>query len=75
MRLSVFASRLPDRQTITLPPDGAFEFKGLATGVYVLSPAVKGYRPLDPEQPLELLIDGDTNNYNVTLKPTAPSAN
>lgn len=72
MRLSVFASRLPDRQTISLPPDGAFAFKGLAKGVYVISPAVKGYQPLDPEQPLELLLDGDTADYNLTLKPVAP---
>jgi hypothetical protein len=69
MRLSVFGSRLPDRQTLVLPPDGKFEFKGLAKGVYVLSPAIKGYRPLDPEQPQEFLMEGDRQDFNITLHP------
>jgi uncharacterized GH25 family protein len=69
MRLNVFASRLPDRQTITLPADGTFEFKGLAKGVYVLGPAVKGYQPLDPEKPNEFLVEGDMKDFNVTLHP------
>jgi hypothetical protein len=33
MRVSVFADRLPDRQSVTLPPDGVFVFRGLAKGV------------------------------------------
>ena len=69
MRLSLFAARLPDRQALILPPDGAFEFKGLAKGVYILNPTVKGYQPPDPEQPRELLIEGDRKDFHITLYP------
>jgi hypothetical protein len=69
MRVNVFADRVNDRQTLTLPPDGAFEFKGLAKGVYSLGPAVKGYQPQDPERPTEFLIEGDRKDFNVTLHP------
>jgi hypothetical protein len=69
MRVSVFADRLPDRQSVTLPPDGAFVFRGLAKGVYVLQATVKGYQPLDPEAPAEFLLEGDRKDFNVTLVP------
>jgi hypothetical protein len=70
MTVSLFADRIPDRQSATLPPDGSFEFKGLASGIYTLSPAVKGYDRRDPEQRIELLIEGDTKDLNVTLSPS-----
>ena len=69
MRVNIFADRVSDRQTLTLPPDGTFEFKGLAKGVYSLGPAVKGYQPQDPERPTEFLIEGDQKEFNVTLHP------
>ena len=69
MRVSVFADRLPDRQSVTLPPDGVFVFRGLAKGVYVLRATVKGYQPLDPEAPAEFLLEGDRKDFNVTLVP------
>jgi hypothetical protein len=69
MRVSVLADRLPDRQSVTLPPDGAFVFRGLAKGVYVLQATVKGYQPLDPEAPAEFLLEGDRKDFNVTLVP------
>jgi len=68
MRISVFGDRIPDRQSLLLPPDGSFEFKGLAKGVYILSPAVKGYQQ-QGEQQLELVVDGDRKDLNVTLYP------
>jgi len=71
MRVNVFADRVNDRQTLTLPPDGTFEFKGLAKGVYSFGPAVKGYQPQDPERPTEFLIEGDQKDFNVTLYPAA----
>jgi hypothetical protein len=74
MRVSLFADRIPDRQSLALPPDGSFEFKGLANGVYTLSPAVKGYERRDPEQQIELLIEGDRKEFNVTLYPPNPPA-
>ena len=74
MRLSIFADRVPDRQTVDLPPDGTYEFKGLGRGVYSLSPAVKGYGRDNPDQQVEILIDGDRKNYNLTLFPSSGSA-
>jgi hypothetical protein len=71
MRINLSASRAPDRQSLLLPPDGAFEFKGLAKGVYVLSPAIKGYQAKDPEQPAEFLLDGDRKDFQITYYPTA----
>jgi len=69
MRVNLFLDRMPDSQTVMLGPDGKFEFRGLARGVYSISPAVKGYIPLDPEKPLEFLIDRDRADANITLKP------
>lgn len=69
IRVNLFLDRMPDSQTVMLGPDGEFEFRGLARGVYSVSPAVKGYIPLDPEKPLEFLIDRDRADANITLKP------
>ena len=71
MRLNLFMDRLPDRQSVILPPDGTFEFKGLAKGIYTLLPAVKGYLKQDPEQPIEILIEGNRAGFNVLLNPVA----
>lgn len=68
MRLNLFADRVPDSQTLTLAPGGLFEFKGLARGVYSLSPSVKGYEMRDTES-LELLIEGDVSNLALLLQP------
>lgn len=72
MRVSVFNDRVQDRQSILLPPDGSYEFKGLAKGVYVLSPAVKGFQTQDPEHELEFVVDGDRQDFNVVLYPSKP---
>lgn len=69
MRVNLFIDRMPDSQTSILNADGTFEFRGLARGVYSIGPAVKGYIPLDPEKPIEVLIDRDRAGVNITLKP------
>lgn len=69
MRVSIFADRLPDRQSVILPADGVFTFNGLAKGVYVLFATVVGYQPLDIEAPQEFLLEGDRSEFNVTLVP------
>jgi hypothetical protein len=68
MRINLFSDRVQDTQTLTLPPDGFFEFKGLARGVYDLVPSVKGYVWLD-NQTAELLIEGEVSNLTVLLQP------
>jgi protocatechuate 3,4-dioxygenase beta subunit len=71
MRLSLFSDQVPDSQTLVLAPDGLFEFRGLARGVYSLSPSVKGYEVRDTESS-ELLIEGDVSNLAVLLQPATP---
>ena len=74
MRISLFRDHVPDRQSIVLPPDGAFTFTGVAKGVYTVSPAVKGYQQQDPEARIELLVDHDRKDLNVTLYPIKPTS-
>jgi hypothetical protein len=69
MRVNLFADGMPDRQSVLLGPDGLYEFRGLANRIYTLAPAVKGYEQKDSESQLELLIDGDRKDLNVTLYP------
>jgi len=61
MRLALFSDRGSDSQSITLAPDGLFEFKGLGRGVYNLLPSVKGYDVRDTGS-MELLIEGDVSD-------------
>ena len=53
-----------------LAPDGFFEFRALARGVYALSPSVKGY-DVSGAQSMEFLIEGDVSNLEVMLQPVA----
>lgn len=68
MHVNITSARVPNGQTLILPPDGRFEFKGLARGVYEVLPAVKGYTPPDIQES-ELLIEGDVSDYAVVLRP------
>jgi hypothetical protein len=43
MRVTINSERAWDDQTANLPPDGQFEFLGLAVGEYSIFAAVKGY--------------------------------
>ena len=71
MRINLFSDRVRDSQTLTLAPDGLFEFKGLTRGVYSLAPSVKGYEWRD-NQSTELLIERDVSNLAVLLQPANP---
>jgi hypothetical protein len=66
MRLSLYTDR-GDNRTVTLPPDGKFEFKGVA-GAYMLAPAVRGYRAADDNY-LETLVDRNIAGLTLTLVP------
>jgi hypothetical protein len=68
MRVSLSADQGSDRQVQVLPPDGKFEFKGLGRGVYNLTPAVKGYQVRGAEYGVEFLVEGDRDNFNVTMQ-------
>jgi hypothetical protein len=43
MRVTISSGRVWDDQTATLPPDGHFEFTGLAADDYSVFASVKGY--------------------------------
>jgi hypothetical protein len=71
MHINLFSDRVPDSQTLILPPDGSFEFKGLARAVYSLAPSVKGYKLVEG-QSTELLMEGDLTNLTFSLEPAPP---
>jgi hypothetical protein len=69
MRIGLNPDRGSDRQVQLLPPDGTFEFKGVGKGIYTLSPSVKGYRAPNAQYGIEFLVEGDRNNFVITLHP------
>ena len=73
MRLGLSPDSGGDRQVAMLPADGAFEFHGVGKGVYTLSPAVKGYRARNADYGIEFLVEGDVDQFNITLHPVKPA--
>ena len=73
MRIIIASDRDLDSQTALLGTDGHFEFRGLPTGKYAISPAVKDYQL--PQQTLEASIDRDIDSLVIVLHPVrrAPS--
>ncbi len=67
MRLGLGAGRATDSQMALLPVDGHFEFTGLGSDVYSLSPAVKGYELAEGFEQ-EVLVNRD-RQVTVTLRP------
>lgn len=90
MRVTVSSESAFDSQTISLPPDGAFQFVGLAAGDYDVFASVKGYSspPLPPVSVKAkngrtytytpprppVSVDRDIDNFLITLHPTASPA-
>jgi hypothetical protein len=71
MHMNLFSDRTDDMQSAVLSPDGRFELKGLAAGVYELAPSVRSYR--GPDGPSEVLVHRDVDNLVVTLDPAPPA--
>jgi len=68
MRVTISSERAWDDQTAMLPPDGQFEFHGLAAGDYSLFASVKGYSlPRKPNSVTNKRPDGGTET--VTYAP------
>ncbi len=67
MRLSLSSALAWDSQTVMPGPDGWFEFKGLASGVYSLSPALNGYGLAEGFEQ-EVLVNRDRETI-LSLKP------
>lgn len=69
MRVTLSSDRAWDSQIALLPPDGRFEFAGLAPGVYSISPALKGYElPEGFEQ--EVMVTAD-RQITIRVQPRA----
>ncbi|SPE36509.1 exported hypothetical protein [Candidatus Sulfopaludibacter sp. SbA3] len=73
MRINLFPDRGRDSQSVLLGPDGKFEFKGIAKGVYDLAPSVRGYRIGDANT-MEELVDRDISGLMITLQPAPAPA-
>ena len=70
MRVSLTPERGADSQQVTLDSEGRFEFDGLASGVYSVSPAVRGFRlPQVQGQWVEALVQGNVDNLVIQMTP------
>lgn len=58
-----------DDQMTVLAPDGTFEFKGLAKGVYSLAAGVQGYSLADERIGAEVLVDRDRKDIVIRMEP------
>jgi len=65
MTVTISSETAFDSQAATLPPDGRFEFVGLAAGGYSILASVKGYSL--PQT--DVSIERDVDNFPVTLFP------
>jgi len=68
MRVTIASDSIMDSQMVTLGPDGTFEFKGLAKGVYELMPGVRNYQLADGDTG-EVLVDRDRKNVVLRVEP------
>ncbi len=73
MRVTLSADRAWDSQIVPIGSDGQFEFHGLASGVYSVSPAVKGYR-LPQGFGVEALVDKDVHDFVIRFEPQSEPA-
>jgi Carboxypeptidase regulatory-like domain len=68
MRVNISSESAWDDQTTTLPPDGHFEFLGLAAGDYSVFASVKGYSL--PKAPVSVTKKGDDGStQTITYAP------
>lgn len=67
MRVFIESDVTRDTQSWLLPPDGSFEFRGLAEGSYSIWAAVKGYdRSKDSQD--KTIVDRNIDHFDVSLQ-------
>jgi len=71
MRVTIWADRAFDSQTVVIGRDGHFEFVSLPTGKYVISTSVQGYRLQGKRDNIEATIDRDIDDFAIALEPDA----
>ena len=58
-----------DSQTVTIGPDGRFEFVGIPAGKYDINPSVRGYRSVSDDDLIDTTIDRNREDLAITLAP------
>ena len=71
MRVTLATDWGSDTQMTQLAADGAFEFHGLAKGIYMLGPAVRAYKLSDGFTG-EVLLDRDRKDVVIWMEPAPP---
>jgi uncharacterized GH25 family protein len=67
MLVTLSADRAGDSQVAPIGADGRFEFRGLPSGVYSLTPAVRGYRLADGPL-VEALVNRDIDTFIIRME-------
>ncbi|HEX4227690.1 MAG TPA: carboxypeptidase regulatory-like domain-containing protein [Bryobacteraceae bacterium] len=67
MHVTLSADRAWDSQIVPIKADGSFEFDGLPSSVYSVSPGVRGYH-LEAGFGLEVLVNRDVNDFSAPMQ-------
>ena len=68
MRVTLGADQAWDSQIAPIAADGRFEFQGVPPGIVSLSPAVKGYRPVESSG-VEALVKKGVSDFVIRMEP------
>jgi hypothetical protein len=71
MRVTISADRAWDSQTVIIARDGHFEFIGLPAGKHEIFTSVRGYQMQGNQRTIEATIDGNRDDFAITLDPAA----
>jgi protocatechuate 3,4-dioxygenase beta subunit len=69
VRVIVTSEKVWDFQTAIVGKDGRFEFFGLPTGKYSITPSVRGYELHNASQTLQTSVDRDVDDLVIVLTP------
>jgi hypothetical protein len=72
MRVILTSQRVWDSQTALLDRQGRFRFLGLPQDNYLISPAVRGYRLADNQRDVQVSVQGNVDDFVVSLNPEQP---
>ncbi len=67
MRVTITARGGWDSQMVTIGRDGHFEFQGIPTGSYDITPSVRGYPKQDNDDLIAMTVDRDKDDLTIKL--------
>jgi hypothetical protein len=73
MHVDLIADQGADTQTTVIAPDGSFELKGLAKGIYSLYASVKGYSAGRRAAGDEVLVNRDRQDVVIRMEANPPA--